>query len=230
MKNKNFTTILKKVIQSTLIIIWATLPITFITTADIYQEITPTYIKWMIALLIILFTLISMSYFYNYYKNKAFLKIQKIHLKDIFITIGLFLILRLIAIIGTLLNEYATGNTMTSNDAAVQTTDSLATFPLYLLIFNLIIAIAAPILEELAFRGIFINIWFKHKNKILPGLITSIVFSIAHGHDNLITFSMYFFMGMILFFAYCRRWNIKDSILLHVLNNGFIVLFPYIFG
>ncbi|MBO0409538.1 CPBP family intramembrane metalloprotease [Enterococcus hulanensis] len=50
----------------------------------------------------------------------------------------------------------------------------------------------------------------------------------AHGFDNVITFSMYFAMGLTLYFAYDRRKNIKDSILVHVLINGFIMMISFI--
>lgn len=217
-------TILIDIIKTVIIIIWATLPITFISTADMYQDTTPLYLKWIFSISIILFTVVSINFYWSYYKKITDSKIQKISLKDIGISFGLFTLLKVVTIIGSMLNEIINGSEMTSNDAALQVTDSLLAFPMYLIIFNLIISFAAPILEELALRGIFTNIWFRNGQKFIPALLSSTIFSLTHGFDNIVTFLMYFTAGLIYFFAYCRRWNIKDSILLHILNNGFIVI------
>lgn len=226
-KEKKFSDIIISLLKTAGILIWAVLPMTFITTAEMYQNTTPTFLKWTISIGIILFTLISILFFFNYYKKIGDLKLKTIQLKDFRISIGLFVLLKIVTIIGTSLNEYFYGNQMTSNDASLQISESLITFPLYLIIFNLIISLGAPILEELAFRGIFTNIWFEKQRKLLPAILTSFLFSLAHGYDNNITFLMYFISGMIYFYAYCRRWNIKDSILLHILNNGFIVVLNF---
>ncbi|MGM0168824.1 hypothetical protein IGI39_004579 [Enterococcus sp. AZ135] len=108
---------------------------------------------------------------------------------------------------------------MTSNDAALQTDDPFAIFLPYFILFNVIVVLVLPILEELAFHRIFTDIWFKPDRKWLFAVITLILFSLVYGFDNFIAFLMYLIMGMILFYAYYRIKNIKDAILVHVLNN-----------
>ncbi|MBO1126612.1 CPBP family intramembrane metalloprotease [Enterococcus faecalis] len=204
--------------------IWSSLHLMFTMLAIGQQAYTPKYLQWVISAFLIAFILFSIYWMWNYYKKYTVYSIQKVGFKDVGIALGLFLFLRVIAVGGTFLNSYLTGNEMTSNDAALQASDPGAIFPIYFLIFNLIIGIVAPILEELAFRGIFTDSLFKNHAKWIPAVITSAIFAIAHGFDNLITYSIYFIMGLTFFFAYYRRHNIKDSILLHMLNNSLMMI------
>lgn len=144
--------------------------------------------------------------------------------KDIGIIIVLFIFLRIVAVAGTLLNEYLTGAEMTSNDAALAMENPLRIFPVYFLIFQLTVGFVAPILEEFVFRGIFSHLLFEEDSFWVPGLVSSTVFSLMHGFDNLVTFSMYFIMGFTFYYVYKRRNTIKDSIILHILNNGLAVI------
>lgn len=210
-------------------LIWVTCPILLLTLAIGMEYQTVIEMKWFISIAITGFIFFSIYWIWNYYKRHTTQTIQKIKIKDFGIAIGLFLLLRIVAVIGTLLNEYFTGNTMTSNDAALQTNNPLGIFPFYFVLFNLSLGIFSPILEELAFRGIFVDIWFSSGKKWLPAVITSGIFSLAHGLDNVITFSMYFTMGVVFYYAYCRRGNIKDAILLHILNNGLIMIASFVF-
>lgn len=210
------------------LLIWATIPLMLTMSAIGLQKYTPIYLQWGISLILIAFILFSIRWLWRYYKKHTPYAIQKLGIRDIAIAVGLFIFLRGIAIGGTLLNAHVTGNEMTSNDAALQASDPLALFPMYFIIFNLLIGIVAPILEELTFRGIFIDIWFKGNRKWLSAIITSSIFALAHGLDNFITFSMYFIMGLTFFFAYYRRHNIKDSILLHILNNSPMMIISFI--
>ncbi|MGL9998397.1 lysostaphin resistance A-like protein [Enterococcus sp. DIV1444a] len=209
-------------------IIWSTLPLMLTMSAIGLQKYTPIYLQWGISLILIAFILFSIRWLWRYYRKHTAYFLQKLRLKDIAIAVGLFIFLRGIAIGGTLLNTYVTGNEMTSNDAALQASDPLAIFPMYFIVFNLVIGLVAPILEELAFRGIFIDTWFNVHKKWLPAVITSSIFALAHGFDNFITFSMYFIMGLTFFFAYYRRHNIKDSILLHMLNNILMMIVSFV--
>ncbi|NSN06881.1 CPBP family intramembrane metalloprotease [Enterococcus faecalis] len=209
-------------------IVWSTLPLILTMSAIGLQKQTPIYLQWFISLVLITFILFSIRWIWRYYKKHTAYSIQKLGIKDIIIAVGLFIFLRGIAIGGTLLNAYVTGNEMTLNDTALQASDPLSIFPIYFIIFNLVIGIVAPILEELTFRGIFIDTWFNVHKKWLPAVITSSIFSLAHGLDNFITFSMYFIMGLTFFYAYYRRQNIKDSILLHMLNNTPMMIVSFV--
>lgn len=58
----------------------------------------------------------------------------------------------------------------------------------------------------------------------LPLIITSIVFGGMHVSNNLISFGIYFTMGLILYLSYNRRNNIKDSMMVHMINNSIIAI------
>ena len=111
---------------------------------------TKNKMKWFCSIGITGFIIFSIYWIWKYFKTNTAQTIQKIKIKDFVIAFGLFLLLRTIAVSGTWLNEYVTGNTMTSNDAALQATNPLGIFPLYF--FNLSVGIFSPILKELTFR------------------------------------------------------------------------------
>ncbi|MDU5336883.1 hypothetical protein [Enterococcus sp.] len=94
-------------------LIWATCPILLLTLAIGMEYQTVIEMKWFISIAITGFIFFSIYWIWNYYKRHTTQTIQKIKIKDFGIAIGLFLLLRIVAVIGTLLNQYFTGNTMT---------------------------------------------------------------------------------------------------------------------
>ena len=90
-----------------------------------------------------------------------------------------------------------------------------------LLSFFIAIVFVAPYLEELLFRGIFKETIFKKTAFLLPLIISSVVFSSLHGSTNWVSFLMYMALGMGFYMAYHRRRNLKDSMMVHMLNNTF---------
>jgi len=91
-------------------------------------------------------------------------------------------------------------------------------------VFLLSIGIIIPFMEELIYRGIFKETLFKREMFWLPLIITSIVFGGMHVSNNLISFGIYFTMGLILYLSYTRRNNIKDSMMVHMINNSIIAI------
>lgn len=90
------------------------------------------------------------------------------------------------------------------------------------------IAIIAPIMEELLFRGIilqgFLNFGYK---KYYALLISSCMFSIYH--FNFYQMIPAFFLGTIIGWSYLISNSIILPIFLHLINNLFICLFYIIF-
>lgn len=127
---------------------------------------------------------------------------------------------RLVAIVGTLLNQLVSGKMITNNDQTIM--DLVAPmkegFAPYSFLFILGVGIVAPILEELVFRGLSDQLLNPNSKKWFGLLVTSALFSLPHA-SNITEFITYFAMGAILYLAYNRRGNIKDSIAVHVLNN-----------
>ncbi len=76
-----------------------------------------------------------------------------------------------------------------------------------------------PVAEELIFRGVLTNLFFKPTWFWPKVILSGLVFSFAHISTNIVSFCTYCFMGMVL--AYVYRWSgsLKNSIALHALNN-----------
>lgn len=133
--------------------------------------------------------------------------------KNIWIILGGYLLARVIAIGGTLLLN-SQGTESTANDAIIQV---IFTGENPLLII-LLIGIAAPIMEEIVFRGGIIGFWLE-KFPIVAIAVSSILFGLIHGPTNLISFLIYGLMGLILSFAYYKTKRIEVSMSIHFLNN-----------
>ncbi|HGW2854503.1 TPA: CPBP family intramembrane glutamic endopeptidase [Enterococcus faecalis] len=138
--------------------------------------------------------------------------------KNILIILVATLIDRGIAIGGTLLLNMQ-GHTNTANDSTLIKLFSGASPVLVVLLLG----IAAPLMEEIVFRGGIIG-YLVENNALLAILISSFLFGIIHGPTNFISFGMYFFMGIILSVSYYKTKDLRVSISIHFLNN----LFPAI--
>lgn len=92
------------------------------------------------------------------------------------------------------------------------------------------IAITAPLLEEIMFRGFILNMLKKELPFYIANIITSVFFLILHIpgwffmgvlKTNLLnyTFVSIFFLSLIFGYAYKKGNSVKASILVHFLNN-----------
>lgn len=88
-----------------------------------------------------------------------------------------------------------------------------------LMIFSVVIL--APILEEYLFRGILFAELKKSPNAKI--IITALIFAIYH--LNLIQGLNTLFIGLVLGYIYYYRRNIKEVILVHMVNN-LVAVFP----
>lgn len=86
-------------------------------------------------------------------------------------------------------------------------------------VFTLSAVFLTPMAEELIFRGALTNMFFQ-PNSFWPKIILSgLIFSCGHLSTNPISFAIYMVMGMILALVYRKTGDIRNSILLHGLNN-----------
>ena len=129
--------------------------------------------------------------------------------KNILIILVATLIDRGIAIGGTLLLNMQ-GHTTTANDSTLIKLFSGVSPVLVVLLLG----IAAPIMEEIVFRGGIIG-YLVENNALLAILISSFLFGIIHGPTNFISFGMYFFMGIILSVSYYKTKDLRVSISIH---------------
>lgn len=81
-----------------------------------------------------------------------------------------------------------------------------------------------PVAEELIFRGILTNLFFKREALWAKMVLSGLVFSAAHTSTTIVSFLLYCFMGMVLTYVYRRSGSLKNSILLHGINN-FVAMF-----
>ncbi|MGG6795567.1 UNVERIFIED_CONTAM: CPBP family intramembrane metalloprotease [Streptococcus canis] len=186
------------------------------------QHDIPMGLNWGIGIfyLVIVGSVIIVLWRLYQAKQDVSIKQQKMRLIDWGYLALFWLVGRVIAIVGTLVNQLWSGQAVSTNDAAIHTLARFIKggFPLYTALFVLVIALIAPIMEELAFRGFPMTYLFKGKSLKVAGLLTSLLFALPHA-TNLVEFIMYTCMGLLLFVAYQRRGNLKDSILLHIFNN-----------
>jgi membrane protease YdiL (CAAX protease family) len=133
--------------------------------------------------------------------------------KNVLLIIGGAVLTRLIAIGGTLL-LMKQGSESTANDAMLQ---QLYKGENPLLIF-LVVGISAPIVEEIIFRGGIISFWLK-KFPLVGVAVSSLIFGVAHGPTNMISFLIYGLMGLVLSLAYYKTERLEVSIGIHFLNN-----------
>lgn len=150
---------------------------------------------------------------------------QKLKPKDVGIDIIWFIVLRIIAIGLSVLMGVIYGQSQSANDQAImKNLERIHTLTpsiiIGLIVFFVAITFVAPYVEEHTFRGIFKETIFKKGSFILPLILSSVIFSANHSAGNLIAFLMYVLMGAGMYMAYKRRGSLKDSILVHTLNNA----------
>lgn len=130
----------------------------------------------------------------------------------IYILVGT-LIARTVGIGGTLLLN-ATGVTQTANDEAI---GQLFTGENPLLII-LLIGVAAPIMEEIVFRGGIVGYLFKDL-PVIGIIVSSVLFGLMHYPTNIVSFLIYGLIGLTCAIAYFKTRQLEVSIAIHFLNN-----------
>ena len=160
-------------------------------------------------------------FMWGYYRKKSGDVDTKITGKDVWRAVKFFLLGRVIAILGTGLMEQFYGNATSANDETIQSLFSSDASVYFVLLMAVTIAVGAPILEELVFRGIPTALLFKNTSKWVPLILTSLAFSSVHLFSNPISFAMYAILGGIMYWAYCYKGRIIDSMMFHFLNNIF---------
>lgn len=179
-------------------------------------------LKWGLGLAYIVFIAAVIYFLWKAHKKHEDEAVaqQKITLRDFGFALLFFLLARVVAILGTLLNQLLSGQSTTANDAALQSlTDFFAGgFFLYTFLYLVLVGVVGPIIEELAYRAFPDHLLFKHDRKVLAGIVTTALFAFPHA-TSLPEFLLYACIGAIFYLAYQRRGNIKDSMMVHILNN-----------
>lgn len=88
--------------------------------------------------------------------------------------------------------------------------------PVSLLLLFLSVVVMAPIVEEIAFRGVLYNLLNKTLPLWVSALISSVIFGILHGT----TFLQTAIIGLVLAFIYQITGDLKVAIIGHAVNNA----------
>lgn len=83
-------------------------------------------------------------------------------------------------------------------------------------------AFAAPVIEELLFRGLLMNLWHYSKSttrRWIVLLVVAALFGAAHS-IALIPWLLYTFAGAVLGYVYTATGKLRDSIVVHMFNNA----------
>jgi membrane protease YdiL (CAAX protease family) len=86
-----------------------------------------------------------------------------------------------------------------------------------LLVGFFFIAVAAPFLEELLFRGFVYRVFVKTMAPWVGSLLTAILFALAH--MQLATFFPLLILGLLLNYSYKKTGSVWTPVALHSLNN-----------
>jgi hypothetical protein len=86
------------------------------------------------------------------------------------------------------------------------------------------VAVAAPIFEELVFRG-FMYSGFERSLGALPAvLLTSAIFTMMHFQYNYYELLHIFVLGLVLAWARMRTQSLWTPIAMHAVNNGLAIM------
>ena len=95
------------------------------------------------------------------------------------------------------------------------------------LVMMLPVAILIPVIEEVLFRGVLLEIFEKRFSVLAGAVISSLMFASLHVPDvgSLIFLPIYFILGLILALLYLKSGkNILVAIIAHVINNSIVVI------
>ncbi|KRN29017.1 hypothetical protein IV38_GL001232 [Lactobacillus selangorensis] len=134
-------------------------------------------------------------------------------------TLLIFALARITAAVLSVVNQLLSHETTTQNDAAwTSLLTSGKAHPSILILLMVYLIIIAPILEELLFRGILMNLFWPDSFWV-PILISATVFGLAHQSNTFSSFLIYFSMGAFFAYLYRSTGNLYTDIIAHMTNN-----------
>ena len=98
-----------------------------------------------------------------------------------------------------------------------------------LLLALLVTAVAAPICEELFFRGMLFRLLGERTFLSVAVIISGLAFGLAHASPavSLALLPTFVFMGIVLALVYVRTGWLTNSMLLHGLNNALVTILAF---
>lgn len=98
----------------------------------------------------------------------------------------------------------------------------MARDPVAMALYALVVALCAPVWEEIVFRGFLLPSLTKYMPVWCSILVSSVIFALAH--FNVQRMLPLIFLGVVMGVVFARSRNLLPSILLHSLWNGFVFL------
>ncbi|MCD2256153.1 lysostaphin resistance A-like protein [Agrilactobacillus fermenti] len=146
-----------------------------------------------------------------------------------YVAIG-WIIMIFAKIVFGMLNIVVSHQQTTANDADLQKILGNSDSTIVIMTIMMIVFFG-PLAEELLFRGILMNFFFK--NHFWPSvLLSGLLFGLSHSNTTWTGSLIYIALGLILAFIYKKTNNLKITIILHFLNNlpAILLLFANLSG
>lgn len=98
-----------------------------------------------------------------------------------------------------------------------------------LLLALLVTAVAAPVCEELFFRGMLFRLLEERTYLWLAIAVSAVAFGLAHASPaiSLALLPTFVYMGVVLALVYVRTGWLNNSMLLHGLNNAIVTILAF---
>jgi membrane protease YdiL (CAAX protease family) len=187
-------------------------------------------------------TFLFLYSFYKYGANMVHFGFRTLPIKTLLLMVGGMFLLSMLIQNGyiSFLNIVGIEDAYKNGEAEQMILDKMLPLPVLILF----IGVAAPVLEEIMFRGVFLTGLLKKNSMLLALIISSALFALMHldfsafvsGTGNggihfimpsiseLVTiFSLmpiYFLLGMLLGFAFLRTKSLYPGIVFHMINNN----------
>ncbi|MGO2299125.1 CPBP family intramembrane glutamic endopeptidase [Paucilactobacillus nenjiangensis] len=121
-----------------------------------------------------------------------------------------------------ILNQLFFNQSQTANNQVIEGLMKDNSVILIVLSFSAIFL--TPFAEELIFRGLITNLFFKDDSFWPKVILSGFIFSLGHVSTNIISFLVYFYMGAVLAFIYVKTGRIRIAIMLHMVNNAVAIV------
>jgi len=178
-----------------------------------------TMLAWQIILVITYFVIFillifaasaTMRHYTGQYQN------QRLHRSDWGIIISGYLTILIFETVFQLINQQIYHQSQTQNNQAIKTLMNGSPLSLWMMAISAVFL--TPIVEELVFRGVLTNLFFKQE--WLKIALSGLVFGSLHSSSTIPSFLIYVTMGLVLATVYRLTGKIHASIALHFLINA----------
>lgn len=141
---------------------------------------------------------------------------QRMTRHDWYIVLGGYAVILVLESLFQLLNQLIYHQSQTQNNTAIQNLMAGSTLSLWLMALSAVFL--TPITEELVFRGVLMNAFFKQSS--LKIILSGLVFGSLHSSSTLPSFMIYLTMGLVLASVYQKTGKIHASMSLHFIINA----------